>query len=232
MLSFDGVEVLTFDCYGTLIDWETGILEALRSVVDRRSIPVDDARLLAMFAEVESPIQQAAFRSYRTVLDLSMTTLCRRLGFEPSAEETTAISRSLPGWRPFPDTVPALADLASRFRLGIISNVDDDLFAASARQLGVTFDWVVTAQQVKSYKPSTANFTEALRRIGRPKDRIVHCAQSLFHDIGPAHALGLKTVWVERPTGRAGATPPATAVPDLAVPDLESLSRASRPTPS
>jgi len=122
--------------------------------------------------------------------------------------------------------VAALKRLSERFELGIISNVDDDLFAATAEHLEVPFRWVVTAEQVGSYKPSPANFRAALARIGRPASEIVHCAQSLFHDIGPAGQLGLATVWVDRRGGRpGGATPPSDAQADLTVPDLATLAR-------
>ena len=224
-MNFAPFTVLTFDCYGTLIDWEAGILAGLRSVLDPRGRHPPDDELLGLFAEIEAPIQYGEFRRYRDVLDLTMEALARRLGFEPTSPERAAISASLPAWRPFPDTVAALARLKTRYQLGVISNVDDDLFAASARQLGVTFDWVVTAQQVRSYKPSLNNFDRALERIGRPRSEILHCAQSLFHDVGPARSLGFSTVWVDRRAGRpgTGATPASTAEPDLTVPDLATL---------
>ncbi len=226
-MKFDRFSVITFDCYGTLIDWETGILGALRGVLTPRGIERTDDELLTLFGEIESPIQFGPFRRYREVLDLTMGDLCRRLGFTPNLSEITAISRSLPEWRPFPDTVAALQQLATRYQLGIISNVDDDLFEGSARQLGVKFDWVVTAQQVKSYKPSLSNFRQALQQIGKPWDQVLHCAQSLFHDIGPARSLGLATVWVNRRAGKPGlgATPPSTAKPDLVVDDMATLAR-------
>ena len=218
---------LTFDCYGTLIDWETGILGAIRSITEPRKIAATDDELLELFASIESPIQEGPFRRYREVLDLATVELASRLGFSPTPQEITAISRSLPNWKPFPDTVDALRSLARRFRLGIISNVDDDLFAGSARQLGVEFDWVVTAEQVRSYKPSLNNFHRALERIGLPWDQVLHVAQSLFHDTAPARSLGLSTVWVNRRHGKAGAgaTPVSGATPDLEVPDLQSLAR-------
>ncbi len=230
-MNFARFSVLTFDCYGTLIDWESGILAALRAVLAPRGISRTDDDLLGLFAEIEAPLQTGPFRPYREVLDLAMTALCRRLDFEPRAEEATALSRSLPTWRPFPDTVLALRRLASRFDLGIISNVDDDLFAGSAAQLGVDFRWIVTAQQVGSYKPAPANFHWALERIGRPREQILHCAQSLFHDVATAQALGLATVWVNRRHGKigGGATPPSAAVPDLEVPDLATLAALAVP---
>ena len=226
-MNFAPFTVLTFDCYGTLIDWEAGILSGLRGVLDPRGIHPPNDELLGLFAETEAPIQYGEFRSYRNVLDLTMDALARRLGFTPTERERTAISASLPLWRPFPDTVAALARLKTRYSLGVISNVDDDLFAASAVQLGVAFDWVVTAQQVQSYKPSTNNFLRALERIGRPRSEILHCAQSLFHDVGPARTLGLATVWVDRRAGKAGtgATPPAAVEPDLTVADLATLAQ-------
>ena len=223
-MNLGDIKVLTFDCYGTLIDWESGILGALRDVLGGRGIERSDDELLALFAAVESPIQQEEFRSYREVLDLTMAELTRRLGFEPTEQEKTALSGSLPRWKPFPDTVAALGRLAARFDLGVISNVDDDLFAGSAAQLQAPFKWVITAQQVGSYKPSTNNFLVALERIGRPKEQILHCAQSLFHDVAPARSLGLATAWVERPSGRKGsAAPPSDARPDLTVRDLATL---------
>jgi 2-haloacid dehalogenase len=217
--------VLTFDCYGTLIDWEAGILRALRSVLEPRGIAPPDDQLLALFGEIESPLQEGLFRRYREVLDETMGQLARRLGFDPTPAERTTLSRSLPDWPPFPDTVKALAALARRYDLGIISNVDDDLFAASARHLGAQFKWVVTAERVRSYKPSRRNFHQALARIGLPQDQILHVAQSLYHDIEPARSLGLATVWVNRRAGREGfgATPASTAEPDLTVPDLAAL---------
>jgi 2-haloacid dehalogenase len=217
--------VLSFDCYGTLIDWETGILSALRAVLEPRGIDRPDGELLSLFAATESPIQQGPFRRYREVLDLTMEAMARQLGFEPTEAERSALSRSLPEWRPFPDTVAALRRLAARFRLAVISNVDDDLFAGTARLLEVGFDWVVTAQQVGSYKPNVRNFEVARERIGRPLEEWIHCAQSLFHDVGPARSLGIATVWVDRHRGRAGsgATPPSSAAPDLVVPDLATL---------
>jgi 2-haloacid dehalogenase len=128
-------------------------------------------------------------------------------------------------WPAFPDTSEALQALKKRFKLGIISNIDDDLFAASNQHLGVTFDWVITAQQVRGYKPSTRNFQVAFDRIGLPGQQLVHVAQSLFHDHVPAKSLGLDTVWVNRRAGKpgSGATPPATAQPDLEVPDLQTF---------
>lgn len=222
---FADVEALTFDCYGTIIDWETGILRALEPLLSsvERHPPGDT--LLEMYGRFESGAQRGPFRPYREVLQDVAVSFGDALGFEVDAEAAARFADSVGDWPPFPDSVEALRSLSRRFRLAIVSNVDDDLFARSAEALGVPFAEVVTAQQVRSYKPERAHFDEAIGRIGLPMERIVHVAQSLFHDIAPAKALGLRCVWVDRRAGRrgAGATPPAEAAPDLTVPDLASL---------
>jgi 2-haloacid dehalogenase len=225
LIDFAGTQVLTFDCYGTLIDWETGILSALRPVVDAHGVDVSDRSLLELFGQLESTAESADYRPYREILTEVMIGMGKTFKFEPTPTQLTCLATSVGEWPAFPDTSKALQALKRRFKLGIISNIDDDLFAASNLHLGVAFDWVITAQQVRSYKPSTHNFRIALDRIGLPQERVVHVAQSLFHDHVPAKSLGLQTVWVNRRAGKLGpgATPPANAQPDLEVPDLQTL---------
>jgi len=227
MLDFDRFTYLTFDCYGTLIDWEQGILAALRPVLDRHGIVISDDAALALYGELESAAERGPYCPYRALLATVMDGFGERLGFAPSADERAALALSVGDWQPFPDTVAALQTLARRFRLAILSNIDDDLFAGSARRLEVAFAAVVTAEQVCSYKPDPRNFRALLARLDVAPDRVLHVAQSLFHDIAPANALGLTTVWVNRRHDRPGfgATPPATARPDLEVPDLQTLAR-------
>ena len=224
-MNFDDFEVLTFDCYGTLIDWETGILSALHPVVERSGMIAEDEMLLEHFARIESSLQEEPYRPYREVLADVLRGLGEELGFRPTDAEAKAFGASVATWPPFSDTVAALTALRTRYQLAVVSNVDDDLFNGSARLLEVPFDEVVTAQQVKSYKPARAHFDEALRRLGKPMNRVLHIAQSLFHDVAPAKALGFSCVWVNRRAGRpgGGATSPADARPDLEVPDLTSL---------
>ena len=221
-VDFGRVEVLTFDCYGTLIDWESGILAGLRRVLDARGVAAADEDLLARYARHEAVIEAGPYRRYRDVLADALRGVAAELGVEPSAAEAAAFGDSVGEWPAFPDSADALARLADRYRLAVITNCDDDLFAASNRRLGVTFDAVITAEQVGSYKPSRRNFELALQRIGVPRERILHVAQSLFHDHVPAQELGLTTAWIDRRRGRpgSGATPPAAATPDLAVPDM------------
>jgi len=232
MLDFDRFTYLTFDCYGTLIDWERGILAALRPILDRHGITLPDADVLALFGELESTAERGPYRTYRDVLATVVDGFGERLGFASMADERAAFASSVVDWPAFPDTVTALQSLASRFKLVILSNVDDDLFAGSARRLQVPFADVITAQQVGSYKPDPRNFRVLLERLGNAPDRILHVAQSLFHDIAPANALGLTTVWVNRRHDRpgTGATPPATAQPDLEVPDLATLAQLTSTT--
>ena len=219
-------EALTFDCYGTLIDWERGILTALRPWTRRHGVACDDDYLLGRYAAAEAAAETGAWRPYREVLGTVLETLARDLGARCDPEERDLLARSVGDWPPFPDTVAALASLSKRYRLAIVSNIDDALFVETAnRQLKTRFDQVITAEQVRSYKPAPAHFHEALKRLGLDRSKVLHVAQSLYHDIAPARALGLATVWVNRRAGRAGsgATPPAEAKPDLEVFDLKSL---------
>ena len=225
MIALDSYEILSFDCYGTLIDWESGILSALAPLLSRHGRSVPEETLLKAFGELESVAEQPPYRPYSIVLREVTEGLGRRFGFTPNAEERGSLARSLASWPPFPDTRDSLRALKSKYRLAIISNIDDDLFAGTNQALGIEFDWIVTAPQVGSYKPSLENFRQALARFGAPKDKVLHVAQSLFHDIAPAGSLGLSTVWVNRRLGRSGtgATPAASARPDLEVPDLQRL---------
>jgi 2-haloacid dehalogenase len=225
MLNFDDFAVLTFDCYGTLIDWDTGIWKALQPVLTNHNIAVTPDKALELYGELESQVERNRYREYKLVLRMVLEGLGTQLGFTPTSLELQHFSESVKDWPPFPDSTRSLQALKKKYKLAILSNIDDDLFAFSAQQLQVSFDWVITAQQAKSYKPSLNNFQLALERIGLPKHKILHVAQSLFHDIVPAKALGLSTVWVNRRHHKAGsgATPPAQAQPDLEVPDLQTL---------
>jgi 2-haloacid dehalogenase len=225
MLDFEKFEALSFDCYGTLVDWESGILGTLQPVLSAHGITLSDEKVLELYAELEGEAEADAFQPYKLILARVMEGLGARLGFSPTAIERECLISSIKNWQPFADTVPALLALKKRYKLAVISNVDDDLFAFTAKHLGVTFDWVVTAEQVGSYKPSPNNFERALEKIGLGADKILHVAQSIYHDIVPAKQLGWKTVWVNRRQGKAGfgATPPAHARPDLEVPSLDAL---------
>ena len=222
----DRVRALTFDCYGTLIDWESGILSAVRPVLRAHGRDVDDESVLRLYARLESEIERHEFRPYRSVLLGVMDGFGRELGFVPDARQRAALVDSIGAWPPFPDTVGALRALGTRYRLGIVSNVDDDIFSMTAATLQVPFDWVVTAQRVGAYKPSPRMFEAAIERLGVPREAILHVAQSAYHDVAPARALGLATVLVRR--RGSGATPHDPVMADLEVPDLASLVSALR----
>jgi 2-haloacid dehalogenase len=224
-LNFDSFEALTFDCYGTLIDWETGIWEALQPAFSGHHITIEKDKALELYGEFESEAERGEYHDYKTVLRRVLEGLGSRLGFAPTPAELQQFSGSVKDWPAFPDSAAALLALKKKYKLAIISNIDDDLIAFSAQRLQVQFDWIITAQQARSYKPSLNNFHLAFQRLGLPKEEILHVAQSLFHDIAPAKSLGLSTVWVNRrhAQGGFGATPPAEAQPDLEVPDLQTL---------
>jgi len=229
MLDFNRFEILTFDCYGTLIDWEAGILSALHGILAAHGQKIDDATLLRLYGDFEQRSEAGPFHSYRVVLESVVRRFGAELGFTPTAEQARSLPDSLPAWKPWPDTVAALRQLKTRFRLAILSNVDDDLFAATRPQLGVDFDEVVTAQQAQAYKPSLKVFELALARIKAPAHRVLHVGQSIYHDVIPAQALGLATVWVNRPSARpgVGAVKSAEAKPDLTVTSLAELAAAA-----
>jgi 2-haloalkanoic acid dehalogenase type II len=208
-------DVLTFDCYGTLIDWERGISESIVAAARADGIDADREQILAIHAEVEPQIQSDTYRSYREILTDVALTVAQRLEWPLKPERARFLADGLPGWRVFPDTNPALQRLKQQgYRLGILSNVDDDLLAGTRLQFSVGLDLLVTAEQVRSYKPARQHFDRARDAIG--DDRWLHVAQSYFHDIEPACALGLPVVWVNRKREEPqGAARPTAEVGDL-----------------
>ena len=226
-MALESIRLITFDCYGTLIDWENGMLAALRPLLLKDGRSVSDSQILELYGEIEAELEAGPYLPYWQVLAQAAREIGRRVETEISAEEGSAFAESLTRWKPFLDTVSALQSLGRRFRLGIISNVDDDLFAETRKKLApVEFDFVVTAQQMRSYKPSYRNFEEAIRRSGLSKDQVLHAGQSLYHDIAPANALGIQNVWVNRPSIRpgSGAARPGIATPTYEVHSLAELS--------
>jgi 2-haloacid dehalogenase len=195
----------TFDCYGTLIDWDGGVRAELARVFgDERA-----DELLARYHALEPGLQESGERTYREVLTESM----RQLG-APAGEEH-GLAESLPGWRAFPEVRPALEELRRRgWKLGILSNTDVDFIAASQVQIGVPFDEVVVAQEIGSYKPAHRHWQEFFQRTRAPRESHVHVAASQFHDIAPANELGLVSVWINR-LGEDATAPPARELADL-----------------
>jgi 2-haloacid dehalogenase len=232
MLDLSRFATLTFDCYGTLINWEDGILRCLNRILAAhgkdKNKGTDDATLLQLYGDFEASAEQGEYRCYRDVLHSVVGQFGERFGFAPSDQEADSLAGSLKTWKPWPDTIAALRVLDTRFQLAIISNVDDDLFAATRPQLEVDFAQIITAQQARAYKPSLKIFELALSRIGVPAHRVLHVGQSLYHDVIPAQSLGLATVWVDRPSARSGvgAVKAAEARPDLQVASLAEFAAA------
>jgi 2-haloacid dehalogenase len=224
-------QAMSFDCYGTLIDWEAGLAGVLTPWARSAGLDLDDEALLAAYsrheAEAEAGYPQ---EEYPQILARSMRALGRELGLQVSPDDAQRLARSVPDWPAFADSADALTALSRRFKLIILSNVDRASFAASNQRLGVQFSAVVTAQDVGSYKPSPRNFESLLgaaTRLGVEAGKLLHVAQSLFHDHVPAQQAGLRTVWINRRTGRAGwgatPAPAAPVVPDWEFPSMSAL---------
>jgi 2-haloacid dehalogenase/putative hydrolase of the HAD superfamily len=202
-------EVITFDCYRTLIDWEAGLNAALAEAAAADGFPLSPGAAAPAYVKHEPAVEAEPYRSYRAVLAETAMRAATSLGWRMSEERARILPDSLPDWPPFPDTNPALERLAAAgHTLGILSNVDDDLLAGTLRHLTVRFEILVTAEQVRSYKPASGHFDAARRRIGG--GRWLHAAQSYFHDVTPARALGIPVAWINR----RGEAPAGDARPD------------------
>lgn len=211
---------VTFDCYGTLVDWNAGIVDAFRRRGGELGAEATVAEILEAYHQAEPALESDRYRSYREVLTLLEGEVCRRLGWPEDAVQSRGwLAASVSEWRPFDDTNPALQRLAAMgYRTGIVSNIDDDLLAGTRRHLSVAFDLLVTAELVRSYKPAPAHFERLLQEVGGDPERVLHVAQSWFHDVRPATAMGIAVIWVnrleeERPADEPG---PEAEVPDLA----------------
>lgn len=225
-MNWQEFEWISFDCYGTLIDWESGILEYIRPLLHAKDCNASDSQILNLYSELEPREQSGPYRTYREVLAGVMRGLASKLQFDISDAEAAGLAESIAQWKPFPDTLPGLRDLGTQFRLAILSNIDDDLFALTAKHLKIPFDLVVTAQQARGYKPSRHNFEILLERLSVAKEKLLHAAESLYHDVAPARELGIATLWVNRRQGRAAAASRLADVkPDFEVANIQQLAR-------
>ena len=190
-------DIITFDCYGTLIDWEGGISAAFMEAAAEDGVHLGREEILAAHAEIEPRVQAEGFRTYRDVLTETARRMALDFGWAIDHPRARFLPESLPEWKIFDDTNAALRRLREAgCRLGILSNVDDDLLRATMRQFDCEFELIVTAQQVRSYKPAQAHFLTAREAIG--EDRWLHAAQSWFHDIVPSTRLGIPNAWINR----------------------------------
>ena len=190
-------DIITFDCYGTLVDWEGGISAAFMEAAAEDGLRLGREEILAAHAEIEPQVQAESFRTYRDVLTETARRMALGFGWAIDPPRAGFLAESLSGWRVFDDTNAALRRLRDAgCRFGILSNVDDDLLCGTLRQFDAGIELIVTAQQVRSYKPAQAHFVTAREAIG--EDRWLHAAQSWFHDIVPATRLGIPTAWINR----------------------------------
>jgi len=225
-------DALTFDCYGTLIDWESGIASALRAWAAGHGITAGDNELLEAFSRHENRIEaERPAMLYPEVLERTLRDVAADYGIRASAEEERTFGASVEHWPPFPDSAAALAYLKNHYKLVIVSNVDRASFAHSNKKLGVDFDLVVTAEDVGSYKPAPAHFERTFAELGKlgvPKEKILHTAQSLFHDHVPAkNRFGMTSIWINRRQGKAGGgatkKPPEAVTPDWQVSSMAAM---------
>jgi len=227
-------KALSFDCYGTLIDWEAGIVAAVERLARPHGAAPAPEAILASLSRHETKHQAAnPAWLYPRILAATYQDMAADLNIPYVLTDALAFGASVGDWPAFPDSAKALAYLKQHYKLVILSNIDRDSFARSNKRLGVEFDLIVTAQDVGTYKPDTNNFKvmlEKLAAVGVPREGVLHVAQSLYHDHVPAKAVGLPTVWINRRSGNEGwgATPAAEATPDLTVPTLEALAAEHR----
>jgi 2-haloacid dehalogenase len=210
------VTFVTFDVYGTLIDWETGVYDAFAKEAQRDGFTIERDELIPLFHEIEREIQAGSYELYAEVLRRTAVEISKRLGWSLEPSRSGFLPDSVQRWQPFKETNPQLAKLAKKYKLGLLSNIDDKLLGQTRRHIPTDFDLVVTAQQVRSYKPDPAHFTECARRVGGKKGW-VHVAASHYHDVDPCVKARIPVIWVNRNKEvlEAGQRKPTAEVPNL-----------------
>jgi 2-haloacid dehalogenase len=210
------VSFVTFDVYGTLIDWETGIFDAFTAEAARDDFEIDRAELMSLFHEISREIEGGSYELYAEVLRRTAIEIAKRISWPLEPSRSGFLPDSVQRWKPFRETNAQLAKLAKKYRLGLLSNIDDKLLGQTRRHIPIDFDLVVTAQQVRSYKPEPAHFTECARRIGG-KRGWVHVSTSYYHDIVPCVKQRVPVIWVNRnkESLEASQRKPTAEVPNL-----------------
>ena len=191
------VSFVTFDVYGTLIDWETGAYEAFQADAERDGFTIEREELIPLFYEVQKQIQAGSYELYAEVLRRTAVQIAKDLGWPLEPSRSGFLPESVQRWPPFKETIPTLQKIAKKYRIGLISNIDDKLLGQTRRHIPLDFDLVVTAQQVRSYKPDPAHFIECERRIGGKKGW-VHIAASYYYDVEPCLKRKIPVIWVNR----------------------------------
>ena len=213
-------QVLTFDCYGTLIDWERGMQDALASLIKKKGLSLSAAQVHRRYAEIEPQIQEGSDRKYREVMRLGVEGAFREFEVSVTSQEADVFGETLASWPKFPDTTKVLTELKARgHKLVILSNTDEDFIRESVKVIGVEFDEIITAERVGSYKPARGHWDRMLDMLQVPKDRVLHVAQSYYHDVVPAKGLGFTMAWINRKSEM----PSGAARPDYEFPDLRGV---------
>jgi 2-haloacid dehalogenase len=225
-MDFSQFDLISFDCYGTLVDWKRSLRDIMEPFIKRHKLNLSADQLFDLFFKADQRSVSEKYKPYRDILVDIMDEMGKELNINLNQAERTCLVDRFGDWTAFPDTSDALQELKKRYKLAIISNVDDELFDVTKRCLGVSFDYIITAKQVGSYKPSKNNFIKAIEKFELPSERVLHVAQSIYHDIIPTNELGWSNVWVNRYNEPERIDP--AEFPDLEVPDLASLVRIIR----
>ena len=217
---FNGKKYITFDCYGTLIDWEGGIREALKEISEKNNLNLDLSNISDKYIKVELQVEAEQYRKYHEVLQLSAKKLLKQMGFDISDEDALEFADSIYNWEPFPETHDVLVELKQKgYKLIILSNIDNEIIKRSIGLMGIDFDGVVTAEEVGSYKPNHGHWEEMIRRFNTQKEEVLHVAASYVHDIVPAKDQRFDAIWINRNSEQ----PTREIRPDLEFKDLRPL---------
>ncbi|MBI4089093.1 MAG: haloacid dehalogenase type II [Candidatus Levybacteria bacterium] len=217
---FKGKKYITFDCYGTLIDWEGGIRKALERLSEKNRFNLDLTNISDKYIQAELEVEAEQYRKYHEVLQLSAKKLLNQMGFDISDKDALEFADSIYNWQPFPETHDVLAELKQKgYKLIILSNIDNEIIKRSIELIGIDFDGVVTAEEVGSYKPAHGHWQEMLKRFNAQKEEVLHVAASYIHDIIPAKEQGFDAIWINRNSEQ----PTREIKPDLKFKDLRPL---------
>ncbi len=222
MSDMNQLRLISFDCYGTLVDRKEGVLNAIQPLLEDYLIEMEGDQIFGLFREFEENLVTGEFHSYHDILVAVMKQFGKHLNINLQKDDLNILANTFPRWPFFPDTLPVLQELSQNYRLAIISNADRPALEETVSRTGIEFDFLITSGELESYKPSPENFIEAMNHFRLSSGHILHVAQSRFHDILPARDLGIPAVWINRYNDPV---PPLedTEYPGMHFPDLSSF---------